>query len=63
MACEFAGAAPVDELPEAIEETAFAVLDAVRQELVGEAERREFAHAMGSTVMPTPSSLISGAAS
>src|SRR5580692_11298566 len=47
MAREFAARLLVDELPEAIEEAAFAVLDAARQKLVGKAERREFAHAMG----------------
>ena len=36
----------VDELPEAIEEAALGVLDSSAQQLIAEAERREFTHAV-----------------
>ena len=53
----------IDQLADAIEEAALLVLDAERCDLVLETEQREFAHRMGNKVTPTPSSLISGAAS
>ena len=63
VAGELAARFLVDELAEAIEEAAFAVLDAGGEQLVAEAERANSRIACGSSVMPTPSSLISGARS
>jgi hypothetical protein len=62
VASEFAARLLVDELAEAVEETAFAVLDTGFQQFIADAAVNS-RMACGSSVMPTPSGLISAARS
>ena len=63
VAGEFAARLLVDELAEAVVEAALAVLDAGLEQLSPRPSALNSRMACGSNVMPTPSSLISGARS
>jgi len=53
----------IDQLPETIEERAIAVFNSRLEQCVAQSKCAELAHGMRKQLMPTPSSLISGARS
>src|SRR5262245_65728149 len=63
IAGELSAILAINQLAETIEECAIAIFDSRLEQCVAQTKRAELPQACGSSVMPTPSSLISGARS